>query len=361
MRGGDDRPGSGRKVARLPLRVWFVVICVVALVGVSFLVQTGSARGGGVVGLASRATSNGSCPQPEKIPIVQWFHCPKCATSFIFSLLSLLCDGPPSDCFFVAAAEDYYRKIDAFYRPFPDFKLIEPNATWCDQKFRRRPFGGHPAFQVDEEGRRDGMGIFRSPTNRAMSAFHHGYHAFEMDEIKRKEMFDHIEDMRRNRTALATRVHTFINWPGIKGCMTKMLVGKYCGEVYTPSEADVAKARLRIWEQFSFVGITDVYNASVCLMHCMFEGFPLKSYEMSNFREGGYKERIDEKPMQTQEFLDSVRDPWDEAVFFTAGSRFLSDWDRHRSCMGASARCECMALYEGDVEEFRRSRSRLNA
>jgi hypothetical protein len=56
----------------------------------------------------------------------------------------------------------------------------------------------------------------------------------------------------------------------IRGCQTKMLLGRACAENIQLEEADIAEAVRRVKEEFAFVGITSRWRASVCLFHRMY-------------------------------------------------------------------------------------------
>ena len=113
-------------------------------------------------------------------------------------------------------------------------------------------------------------GLFREPRSRLVSAYNYQKHSFGLiDRLK----FLH-------------RVHTFndyVNAPEIRGCATKMLLGKFCAQKLTLTVKHLHKA-LRNLERFAFVGLTDAYNASVCLFHHM-HGGELYPFEFVQVRE----------------------------------------------------------------------------
>ena len=52
-------------------------------------------------------------------------------------------------------------------------------------------------------------------------------------------------------------------WPGLNGCVTKLLTGRGCNADVALGVADVARARLRLRDDFAFVGLTEQWDASV--------------------------------------------------------------------------------------------------
>ena len=59
---------------------------------------------------------------------------------------------------------------------------------------------------------------------------------------------------------------------GIPGCQVKMLTGRRCAALYSPTMLDLGQAKARLETGFAFVGLTDHYDLSVCLFHAMFGG-----------------------------------------------------------------------------------------
>lgn len=115
------------------------------------------------------------------------------------------------------------------------------------------------------------VGLFREPRARLVSAFNHNKHSFGIGPARPVfvESVQTLED--------------YVNTPAIKSCTTKMLIGKMCATPVniTASDRSLALSNLR---GFAFVGLTEAFNASVCLFHHM-HGGPVFPFEFAYVRE----------------------------------------------------------------------------
>lgn len=105
--------------------------------------------------------------------------------------------------------------------------------------------------------------MLRDPRRRLASAFNHYLHSVGMPT-----------DMREQMLATVKSVGEYAHYPGISGCQTKMLLGLPCARPIGLTQRHVSKAIRRLQSRFAFVGITDEWDASVCLFHAMFGGAP---------------------------------------------------------------------------------------
>ena len=62
------------------------------------------------------------------------------------------------------------------------------------------------------------------------------------------------------------------HFPGLRGCMTKMVLGKQCSEKYQLTHADLAEAKRIVREELAFVGLTERWQESIRLFHSMHGG-----------------------------------------------------------------------------------------
>lgn len=200
----------------------------------------------------------------ENVPVrIAWHHVPKCGTSFGNTLVHWANQSLPEH---VDIGDDERGLMEAyppkawFWDDGPIFWMKDDN------------FGNH--FAVDDatfesyQGRF--VGLFRNPALRAESA----YDWFTMDEI--------INGSRVTKEEYARR---------IRGSQTTQLAGqqfglsclwmKYGCRAVIP---DVDKAVDRL-SGFAFVGLTDLYDLSVCLFHAMHGGRCLP-VEFTNTRPG---------------------------------------------------------------------------
>jgi len=70
----------------------------------------------------------------------------------------------------------------------------------------------------------------------------------------------------------ACRYRVASHFPGLRGCMTKMILGKQCSERYKLTIADLQEAKRILRNEFAFVGITEKWDESVRLFHGMYGG-----------------------------------------------------------------------------------------
>jgi len=75
-----------------------------------------------------------------------------------------------------------------------------------------------------------------------------------------------LNDMRSCRYRVAS------HFPGLRGCMTKMVLGKQCSERYKLTMADLQEAKRIIRNEFAFVGINERWEESVRLFHGLHGG-----------------------------------------------------------------------------------------
>lgn len=75
-----------------------------------------------------------------------------------------------------------------------------------------------------------------------------------------------IHTLRSCRYVLAS------HFPGLRGCMTKMVLGRQCSEKYQLTHADLQEAKRIVSEELAFVGLTERWHESVRLFHSMHGG-----------------------------------------------------------------------------------------
>ena len=106
------------------------------------------------------------------------------------------------------------------------------------------------------------------------------------------------------------------HFPGLRGCMTKMVLGKQCSEKYQLSHADLAEAKRIVREELAFVGLTEKWQDSVRLFHAMHGGTL-------------YSEELYVKTRESPPAIENVRsalaasyDYFDEELYRTAVETF---------------------------------------
>ena len=145
--------------------------------------------------------------------------------------------------------------------------------------------------------------IVRKPLSRLISAFNY---------FRRPTASD-------NRTSLHGALVAFVRgnnfgrpkWTTPAGCAAKMLIGLHCEGIYpSASERSVAVDRL---SAFSFVGLMERWELSVCVARLAFGGHMLP-LELHNIRRGGAT--TDDEADQLRALINArIEDPADEAVY----------------------------------------------
>jgi len=149
------------------------------------------------------------------------------------------------------------------------------------------------------------VAFFREPSERLLSA-----------AVNRHTSGFHVKNVQalhQQCYAGGLNPHCFANYPGVKGCMARMLTGGYCADdgasMGNAFHVDVHKA-VEAVKQLAYVGLTEEWNEAVCLFHKMFGG-RVQQAEFKNFHPTGH-----EKPDV------DIADPFDDPVYAAAKQRF---------------------------------------
>ena len=147
----------------------------------------------------------------------------------------------------------------------------------------------------------------------------------------------------------------FARYPGVRGCMTKMLDGDECGELPAASNASglcyrvpahawpmcskkrphdgycrertdcagpsrdaVARARRVLKRRFAFVGITELWDLSTCLFHRLLGGAPREDESRVSNAQHGAGARV-------AKYEAAFVDVADELLFASVLDRFTGD------------------------------------
>lgn len=135
---------------------------------------------------------------------------------------------------------------------------------YCDWSQRPHPpYSNHfPLRYKLERETTDVLTLFRDPRKRLVSAWNNNKHSYGAGKVA-------LEEIREIQT-----LEGFVAHPNTPGCQTKMMVGKTCSDARRPDATLVAEAKRRVEHVLKFVGLTDSFNASVCLFHHMHGGIP---------------------------------------------------------------------------------------
>lgn len=139
--------------------------------------------------------------------------------------------------------------------------------------------------------------MVRDPRTRLRSAYEYGMHAHGQ-----------LPKDRRRMAAEVKTAQDFARFPGIAGCQVKMLLGHFCAEDIEVTEHMTSEA-IRVLQMAAFVGITDEWDASVCLFHAMYGG-RLRPTQFDNVRNTSHFPRS---------FLEKSRHPSNSSSFSRSG------------------------------------------
>jgi len=184
----------------------------------------------------------------DKLPLV-WLHIPKTGSSFMNTLLHTpsLCPRMPQD---FAIDSSHCPPEAVMGCPYINKIYIQDvckGSFWWDRKL-----GEHRALGPDFKG--NAIGFFRQPESRMLSHFHYL--------------------MATQRHTAASQVKEFAS--KYQGCAVKMMaregseMGIHCGGG-TPSAAEMHLALSRL-NLFTYIGLTEEWDLSVCLFRKMFGG-----------------------------------------------------------------------------------------
>jgi len=242
---------------------------------------------------------------------VAWIHVPKCGTSFGNALMYL-----PGMCPLLPPG---FLLDDDKNQPWFVADQID---QWCPGSFsslgRSISFGDHSGvggvYKSSVEGH--GFIMLRQPEQRIISAYNYGQHSWPLWLFHRpaKDLleFAHIES----------------------GCAVKMLTrenkagfqpdSRPCGAQRPATTAEVTLAKQRLRSGFVFVGITDEWDLSICLLHAIFGGSCLAT-DFEDIRPGpNHSENL----YDTSELM-GYKDLADGALFEEASAVFSENLQRY--------------------------------
>jgi hypothetical protein len=234
---------------------------------------------------------------------IHWIHFPKCGTSFGAVVYGYACqsdesphNAPPSTAAF--AATNKFNLVKAETCDYCGEKAVTQNkpTLWDPQLRKQLPFkhptAAHPALKYCDwdvpppwfpmsnhfphawnfelKGyHRAPVALFRDPRRRLTSAWNNNKHSFGVGSFNNP----HNKSYARQLVNELETVFEFAKHPPIQSCQTKMILGEYCGEILNITNAMKEEALRRVLSM-DFVGLTDAFNASVCLFHHQYGGTP---------------------------------------------------------------------------------------
>jgi len=203
-----------------------------------------------------RTTSQGATAELLAAEPLRWLHVPKCGTSFLNALIHLPGLCPDADRAYRVDTAVLGSSFElSFYGDCP--QVCDTNLLQCLTASQRH--AGIGSSYEDLKGHL--VTMLRDPLQRSLSAFY-------------DPKWPHGTTTDMSPATYAAEVQ--------KGGMTCQIMrdgimdppGKECQEL-TEVDARLAAARLR--EGFAFVGITEEWDLSICLLHRVFGGQCLAS------------------------------------------------------------------------------------
>lgn len=161
--------------------------------------------------------------QPRPLTNIQWLHIPKCGTSFLGTIYNYACGrGKTLDMYI----DPRYNNNTECRKSCYDFALMSryPKKEYCTEGVL------HPKFQTMhrpvpktwKEDKMNFVAMFRRPSQRLLSAFHHVImHAAGFEGRTFKQL---------KSACTGHNASCYVKFAGIKGCMARMLTGRSCAE-----------------------------------------------------------------------------------------------------------------------------------
>ena len=249
----------------------------------SSLASSASSSSVGSSGSSTSSGSSGCDPDRQarqrrnvSSPAIRWLHIPKCSSNFAITVLRHACAHLPDRHLVYMALAPGSKDLRMAWAV--GLRHARVGTSGCGGRLLA-PFAGHRPLYAHELRRAaapsnfvhaaaatasaGGAGVaamFRRPGQRLISAFLDNYHRGNTGG-------------RINRTQMkleAPTVDLWARYPGIGGCMAKMLAGSLCAEVVDAERRGPLLARalsvLRS-DALVFVGLVEHWDLSICLFH----------------------------------------------------------------------------------------------
>ncbi|GAB4817500.1 hypothetical protein N2152v2_004546 [Parachlorella kessleri] len=239
---------------------------------------------------------------------IEWLHIPKAGTSFGNTLLLWACPELNASVTWVTNEE---------VLPLPASCL----ARFRTNERKKWPIGNHvPLAGRSEAELHNVFTLIRHPHSRAVSGFHY-LTDYKRVGATRYEICDYVRSHPEAHVNLGAQVkfvtgEAEFTWPS-----NFAMTAKYA-PLPPDSLVEAACARLRA---FAFVGLSEHWNATVCLFHAMYGG-PVHGVELHNVRKGKYG------GVGLFHSLD-CGDTADERLYACAKELFLERMEQHPHCI----------------------------
>lgn len=258
-------------------------------------------------------------PLADKSKRIAWVHFPKAGTSFGTALVRVANSSLPEEAAMRECGGCVWSQQCLHNEQSIDFELRYPLRKWAPGVFwtkRSGAFDDHDSPTAENgaapfEGRLFAM--FREPHARHWSSYHH----FGRSEFP-GETFEHYVQHRARGSAT-----TMVNGQRRNGqqCIRSMFP---CDDLVP--DVDAAIKRL---DSFAFVGLSEEWALSVCLLHVMHGGNCVARVENANSRPNAFSNTTTSASSEAPPKTPETTDPYDEALYAAVTERFRSDLQTH--------------------------------
>eukprot|EP00049_Salpingoeca_infusionum_P008202 m.133380 g.133380 ORF g.133380 m.133380 type:complete len:581 (+) comp13944_c0_seq3:61-1803(+) len=236
-------------------------------------------------------------PRPKALRALNWLHFPKAGTTLTNTFYHYGCRALPSARSFYSTQTEDVKKYQAstceycyeackgcftLWAPHDGLKRYKRDGESVKVPFKEKhcsavPLGlipGHNPLPARKLKSRAGyvLAVYRDPRKRTVSAFNYHRHSFGTNKLDRARMLN-----------VTHNVESFINFPGIASCQTKMTLGHTCATYVKLNNADLEEAKRRVRDDLALAGLMEHWNATVCLFHRTFGG-AIHPTELTNMR-----------------------------------------------------------------------------
>jgi len=271
-------------------------------------------------------------PEPETLKNLFWMHIPKTGTSLGNTVYRYACPRLPIDAEIPKIIDTKIsakgkvikiRKMQQFLTRYSPKEYCDDGALIPLEKNEKDArIAGHKPLIKRYAASGTGVVMLRSPYSRLKSAYVY-LHANGIDP----KLFD----------SLHTEVKTFedyVAFSAIPSCATKMTLGHYCGGTLAITPELMIQALGHLHQAFTFVGITDYWDVSICLFHAQFGGAQHQSSfvnvretaaRIKNSGDAGLRKQEVSNGDNAGKYSQDDGDKWDPAdtILFQAGLRIF--------------------------------------
>jgi len=267
--------------------------------------------------------------------LVRYFHIPKTATSFISTLWAYGCPQTP-----MAVRQSLTASTEGNL----NIGKMVYQQTLGHCRCMHGDIGltfHHQPLRADEVNL--AVGLFRTPLDRLVSAYHYDLHVHGLAEAAHRELLSlvrkelngsHRESEAKGRLMA---LHRFASWPGVAHVQSKMLLQYQPASRIHLSPVMAAQACDHVWKM-QFVGLTECFAESVLLFQRRFPARYIQNGTHTHFRKSASADELvnsDRELLRTSGYHDAP----DEAVYRQAARRFFGELRQFGADIPISSRC----------------------